>query len=156
MCTASKQEWTHIHAGARCMWGDKLGVPCDGHVDGFEEELFRRGRHGDEGGAVLHSARVHGGAEEVDTTVIWGAEGFEALVALLAVVEAWGEAVDREVGRDDEFGGSPDAGVDAVVGLDVAVDFADAEADVGPVWWGLAVGRGRGRGRGRRGVRRTN
>lgn len=118
------------------MRGDKLGVPCDGHVDGVEEELFGRGRHGDEGGAVLHSARVHGRAEEVDAAVIGGAEGLEALVALLAVVEAWGEAVDREVGGDDEFGGSPDAGVDAVVGLDVAVDFTDAEADVGPVWWG--------------------
>lgn len=52
----------------------------------------------------------------------------------MAVVEAWGEAVDGEEGGGDELGGSPDPGVDAVVGLDVAVDFADFEADVGPVW----------------------
>lgn len=42
--------------------------------------------------------------------------------------------MDGEEGGGDELGGCPGAGVDAVVGLDMAVDFADFEADVGPIW----------------------
>lgn len=159
---AAKQERSHVHAGARSMRGDKLCVQGDGHVDGARKEVFGRGGHGDEGGAVLHALGVQARAEHVDGAVIGGAEGLEALVALLAVVEARGEAVNGEEGGDDKLGGAPDAGVDAVVGLDVAVDFADAEADVGPVWggcqwvsvtWRGGNGRRRGGGnRGRRGI----
>lgn len=134
MCGAAKQDRTYIHAGAGRMWWDKLGVPCDGHVDGIDEETIGRGRHSDEGGAVVHAARVHVGAKEADAAVVGGAEGLEAFVALLAVVEARGEAVDREEGGDDELGRGPFACFDVVVRLDVTVDFADAEADVAPVW----------------------
>lgn len=164
LSAAAKQERPHVHASAGSVRGDKLRVQGDGHVDGASKEVFGRGGHGDKGGAVLHALGVQGRAKHVDGAVIGGAEGLEALVALLAIVEARGEAVDREEGGDDELGGAPDAGVDAVVGLDVAVDFADAEADVGPVWgcqWGVCwrgwrgyrgqrgeEGGGRGRGRG--------
>jgi hypothetical protein len=42
--------------------------------------------HADKGGRVLHSTGVHVRAEDGDGGVVWGAEGFEAFVALLAVV----------------------------------------------------------------------
>lgn len=57
--------------------------------------------------------------------------------------------MDGEEGGGDELGGCPGACVDAVVGLYVAVDFADFEADVGPVWWcesGSSCSRGGSRG----------
>lgn len=132
--TAAKQERPHVHAGAGGVRGDELGVPGDGHVDGAQEEVVGRGGHGDEGGAVLHAAGVQHGAEHADVAVVGGAEGLEALVALLAVVEPGREAVHREEGRDDEGGRRPGAGAGGVAALDVAVDLADTEADVGPVW----------------------
>lgn len=65
--------------------------------------------------------------------VVGGAEGFEALIGLLAVVEAWCHAVDAEEGVGDEGRGGPFSGCLGVVAFDVAVDFADFEADVVPV-----------------------
>lgn len=53
--------------------------------------------------------------------VIWCAEGFEAFVGLLTVVETWGHAVDFEEGVGDEFWGGPYSCFDAVMGFDVAV-----------------------------------
>ena len=72
---------------------------------------------------MLHAACIHAGAEDGDGRVVRGAEGFEAFVALLAVVEAWGHAVDAEVGRGDELGGGPLACLFRVGGFDVAVDW---------------------------------
>ena len=65
--------------------------------------------------------------------VVGGAESFEALIGLLAVVEAGGHAMDAEEGVGDEFWGGPLSGLLGVVAFDVAVYFADFEADVVPV-----------------------
>lgn len=72
---------------------------------------------------MLHTTGVHVRAEDGNGGVVGGAEGFEALVALLAVVEAWGHAVDAEVRGGDEGGGGPFAGLFGVGGFDVAVDW---------------------------------
>jgi hypothetical protein len=72
---------------------------------------------------VLHTTGVHVRTEDRNGRVVGSAEGFEAFVALLAVVEAWGHAVDAEVWGGDEGGGGPFAGLFGVGGLDVAVDW---------------------------------
>ena len=82
---------------------------------------------------MLHPLRILTRPEDVDALVVRGAEGLETLVALLAVVETGSHAVKAEEGVLDEFGGGPLAGWFGVGGLDVAVDFADFEADVVPV-----------------------
>lgn len=71
---------------------------------------------------MLHATCIHARAENGDGGVVWGAEGFEAFVTLLAVVEAWSHAVDAQVRRGDEFGGGPLACFFGVGGFDVAVD----------------------------------
>lgn len=73
-------------------------------------------------------------AEDVDCGVAGSSERFEAFVALLSVVEAWCHAVDAEEGVFDEGRFCPFSGCLGVVRFDVAVYFADAEADVVPVW----------------------
>jgi hypothetical protein len=49
---------------------------------------------------------VEVGAEDGDV-VVGGAEGFEAFVALLAVVEPWAEPVDCDVGVGYKLRGRP-------------------------------------------------
>ena len=86
---------------------------------------------------MLHALRVLVGPEDVYALVGGVAKGFQALVALHAVVEAGRHAVDAEVGVGDELGVGPFPCCLGVGGLDVAVYFADAEADVGPVCEGV-------------------
>jgi hypothetical protein len=81
---------------------------------------------------VLHAAGILGRAKDLDC-VAWGAEGLEALVGLLAVVEGGSHAVDAQEGVGDEGWGAPLTGFLGVVGFDVAVYFTDFEADVVPV-----------------------
>lgn len=54
-------------------------------------------------------------------TVSGGSEGFDSFVRLLAVVEARGHAVNREMGGADEGGRAPFGGFDAIVGFDMPV-----------------------------------
>lgn len=88
---------------------------------------------------MLHALSVLLRTEDSYSFVIGGAEGFEAFVALLAVVEAGGHAVDAEEGGGDEFGRGPLAGFLGVVGFDMAVDFTDAETDIVPVCCNVLV-----------------
>ena len=61
-------------------------------------------------------------------------EGLHALESLNAVIEARGHAVDGEVRGDDEARSGPGPAAGVREGrLDVAVDFADFEAYVGPI-----------------------
>lgn len=68
--------------------------------------------------------------EDSNGLVVGSARGFEAFVALHAVVQTWGHAVDAKEGVLDEFGRSPFAACEGVGGFDVAVD-----------WGGELVGR---------------
>ena len=79
-----------------------------------------------------HAGSILRRAEDGDA-VIGGPESFNAFVGLLAVVEGGGHAMEAEVGVCDEFGRGPLAGADGVVGFDVAVYFADSEADIIPI-----------------------
>lgn len=101
-------------------------------MDGFNEDVLRDLGNGDEVCGVLHAESVFGGAEDLDG-VVGGTEGLQALIGLLAVVEAGGHAVDAKEGVGDEFWGGPLSGLLGVVAFDVAVYFADFEADVVPV-----------------------
>ena len=112
--------------------GHVRGIEGDGGVDGFDEDVLRDLGDGDEVCGVLHAEGVFGGAEDLDC-VVWGAEGFEAFIGLLAVVKAGGHAVDAEEGVGDELGGGPLSGLLGVVAFDVAVYFADFETDIVPV-----------------------
>ncbi len=54
---------------------------------------------------------------------------------MLAVVEAWAEAADGDVGVDDDGGRGPFARGEVVPDFDVPRDFEiEAEAQFGPVW----------------------
>jgi hypothetical protein len=128
----SKDERADVHRCARLEGGHVRGVEGDGGVYGFDEDSLWDLGDGDEVRGVLHAEGVFGGAEDLDG-VVWGAEGLEALIGLLAVVEAGGHAVDAEEGVGDEFGGGPLSGLLGVVAFDVAVYFAEFEADVVPV-----------------------
>ena len=115
---------------------DEFGIQADGEVDALVEQVDGDFGDGDEFGRVLHALGVHGGAEDGDALVVRGPERFQAFVALLAVVEARGHAMDPQVGILDETGRGPFAGLVGEGRGDVAVDFADLEADVVPVWEG--------------------
>ena len=129
-----EEQGPDIHGRPRAVRGDKLRVQTHSQMDALPEQLNGDLRHRDKGGGMLHALRVLLGPEDVDGLVVRGAEGFEAFVALLAVVQTGRHAVQAEEGVLDEFGRGPLPGRFAVVGFDVAVDFADAEADVVPVW----------------------
>jgi len=98
------------------------GIHAHSELAGIEEEVCGDWGDGNVGGGVLHAFCVLVGAEDGDC-VVGGSEGFQAFVALLAVVEAWGHAVDAEEGVGDEGGGCPFSGLDAVVGFDMAGDW---------------------------------
>lgn len=129
----AEQQRPDVHGRAGAVRGHELGVQADGQVDALPEQLDGDLRHGDEGGRVLHALRVLPRPEDVDGAVVGGAEGLEALVALLAVVQAGRHAVQAQEGVLDELGRGPLSGGLGVVAFDVAVDLADAEADVVPV-----------------------
>ena len=75
---------------------------------------------------MLKPHRVAVGAEEGDATGVSGhSEGFEPFEDLLAVVEAWCQAVDTNVWVGDEFQGRPFASYFGVGAFDVAVDCKD-------------------------------
>lgn len=117
---------THVHGRARLVGRDELGVERDGGLDGGQEQVDGHGRDRDEGRRVLEARGVAVGAEDGDAVVARQAEGFEAFVGLLAVVEGGGHAVQADVGVGDEGRGGPDAGVDGVVRFDVAVYWGEA------------------------------
>ena len=103
----------------------------------FEEEGFGDRRDGDEGGGVCEAFGVVGGAED-GYAVVWAAEGLHALVGLLAVVERWSHAMETEVRVGYESRCGPDAGLDGVVALNVAVDCQDVSE--GQLWGRVIVG----------------
>lgn len=69
-----------------------------------------------------HALGVLAGPKDGEA-VFGSAEGFDAFVCLLAIVQAGGHAVDGEVWGAHEGWGAPLGGFDAVVTFDVAVDF---------------------------------
>lgn len=127
-----KDERANVHCGAGLEGGHESGVEGYCGVDGFDEDVLRYLGDGDEVCGVLHAEGVFGRAEDLDG-VVGGAEGLQALIGLLAVVEPGGHAVDAEEGVGDEIRGGPLSGLLGVVAFDVAVYFADFEADVIPV-----------------------
>ena len=102
------------------VWGHISGIKSDGEVHTAQEMRFRYRRDGDEGGGVGHTGRVLRGAEYGDA-VGRGAEGFDAFIGLLAVVEAGGHAMEAEVWVGHEDWRGPLGGGDRVVGFNVAV-----------------------------------
>lgn len=123
----------HVHGRARLMRGHELGVEPHGSAAGGDEEVLGDGGHRRDGGGVLHAGGVLVRAEDLEAGVAGGAEGLEALVGLLAVVEGGGHAVDADVGVGDELEGGPLARLLGPVGLDVAVDWG-LWLLVGEVW----------------------
>ena len=71
---------------------------------------------------MLHALGVHNGTEDVDGGIVRRSERLETLVTLLAVVETRRHAMDAQVGVLDELWRCPLAGLDGIVGFDVAVD----------------------------------
>lgn len=115
------------------VWWDIGRVQRYRKVNTLEEMFDRKWGYGDERGGVGHAGGILRGAEDGDA-VIGGAERLDAFVGLLAVVQGGSHAVEAEAGICDEFWSGPLAGVDGVVGFDVAVDFADSEADIVPIY----------------------
>ena len=81
---------------------DILCVRRDSSTDCIHEYDIRDRRDGYESRRVLHALRVAVGTEDGDAPVWMGgrrgvAEGFEAFIGLLTVVEGGGEAVERDV-----------------------------------------------------------
>jgi hypothetical protein len=99
---------------------------------------------------VLQTLCVAVGAEDGDAFVVGRAEGFEALVSLLAVVKSGSHAVDTHEGIGDEAKRSPFSCAFTVGRFNMAIDcrlsdtssstpevalltLADLEAHIGPV-----------------------
>jgi hypothetical protein len=95
---ATEQKRANVHGRPCAVGRNILGVQADGELDALLEVLDRDVGDGDGGGRVLHALGVLLGTEDVDGLVVGGAVGFQALVALLAVVEAGGHAVDSHEG----------------------------------------------------------
>ena len=119
---ASEQERSDVHGGTSAVRRDKLGIEADGELDAVPEVVGRDVRDGDGGGGVLHALGVLLGTEDVDRLVVGCAVGLQALVALLAIVETWGHAMDAHEGRLDELRSGPFAGLDGIGGFDMAID----------------------------------
>lgn len=94
----------------------------------LQEQLFGNWRDGNVRGRMHHASGILAGAEDGET-VLRGTEGFNALVGLLAIVQAGGHSVDREVRGADEGWRCPLGVLDAVVGFDVAIDFPTRSID---------------------------
>lgn len=119
-----------VHGGAGLVGWDELGVERDGGAAGGDKHVLGDGRHGRHGGRVLHAHRVLVGAEDLDGGVGRGAEGLEALVGLLAVVEGGRHAVDPDKGVAHKLEGRPLARLLGPVRLDMAVDYASGQGCV--------------------------
>lgn len=113
---------SHVHGGSRVVRWHPLGVEGDGGLASVDEEVDRHRRDGDALAAVLHAGGVAVGAEDLDGGVAGCAEGLEALVDLLTIVEGGRHAVEADEGVGDKLQGRPFAGLLGVVGLDVAID----------------------------------
>ena len=109
---AAEQKRTDVHGRSCAVRRDVLCVQADGELDALLEVLDRDVGDGDGGGRVLHTLGILLRTEDVDGLVVRGAVGFQALVALLAVVEAGCHAVDTHERRLDELRGGPFAGLD--------------------------------------------
>lgn len=114
------------------MWRHISRIQRHGQVYAFDEMLHRNRRYSDKRSGVGHSGGIFRGTEDGDA-VIRGTESFDAFERLLAVVQGGGHAMEAKIRVCDESWRGPLAGVDGVVGFDVAIDFADSEADVLPV-----------------------
>ena len=66
-----------------------------------EKQFLGHRRYGDERGGVDHALGVLAGPKDGEA-VFGGAEGFDAFVRLLAIVQARGHAVNGEVWGADE------------------------------------------------------
>ena len=117
----AEEEGPDVERGAGGVGRDEGGVEADGELDALEEARGGHGGDGDEGGGMGHAHGVRAGPEDGDA-VVGCAEGFDAFVRLLPVVEAGRHAVNGEVGGGDEFWGRPFAGGFGVVGLNVPLD----------------------------------
>ena len=104
------------------MGRDVLGVERHGGPHGVEEELLGHGGHADDGRGVLHALGVAVGPED-GYGVVGEAEGLEALVRLLAVVERRRHAVQAHVRVRHEPEGAPFPGRHGVGRFDMAVDY---------------------------------
>lgn len=113
---------SHVHGSSRVVRWHPLGVEGDGGLASVDEEVDWYRRDGDALAAVLHAGGVAVGAEDLDGGVAGCAEGLEALVNLLTIVEGGRHAVETDEGVGDELQGRPFAGLLGVVGLDVAID----------------------------------
>lgn len=71
---------------------------------------------------MRHPGGIQGRAEDVDL-ILRGAECFDAFICLLAIIESWGKAMNAKERILDELRFAPLAGLDAVVGLNMSIDF---------------------------------
>lgn len=99
-----------VHGGARLVRGHVLSIEGDGGLDSIDEEVVGDGRAGDELSRVLHAGGVAVRTEDLDVAR-GGAEGLEALIGCLAVVEGRGHSVDPDEGVRHELEGRPFPGL---------------------------------------------
>lgn len=119
-----------IHGRARLVGGHEARVERHGGLARLHEEVFRHGRHAHDLGRVLHAHGVLVRAEQRNLLVARQAEGLEALVGLLPVVEGRRHAVDADEGVRHILERRPLAGVHRVRRFDVAVDFGKSDGRV--------------------------
>lgn len=73
---------------------------------------------------MRHAPGVLTGAKD-GKAIFGGAESFDSFVRLLAIVQAGRHSVDREIRGADESWSCPFRGLNAVMGLDMAVHFGN-------------------------------
>lgn len=122
LCARAVDLRSHVHGSSRVVGWHPLGIEGDGRLAGVDKHVDWNRRDRDALGAVLHAGGIAVGAENLDGRVAGCAEGLEALVDLLAVVEGGCHAVDTDEGVGDELQGRPFPGLVGVAGLDVAID----------------------------------
>lgn len=118
--------WANIQRSTRLVRRDKAAVESDGGAASLDKHVDGDMGHGGNVGRVLQAHGVLVGAENGEAAVLAGhAEGLEALVGLLAVVEGGRHAMEAHIGVGDELERRPLASGLGVGRFDVSVDCAE-------------------------------
>lgn len=102
---------------------DVVGIDSDGGKTRPHKHIHRDGRHVEHTRRVLKTHPVAVRTEEGDATRISRhSKGLQSFKGLLAIVEAWCQAVDVHVRVGYDLQGRPFAGGLVVGGFDMAID----------------------------------
>lgn len=112
----------HVHGRTSVVRRYPFCIKRHSSAAGVYEHVDRHRRDRYELGAVLHTNCISVGAKDLDRLIAGGAECFEPLIGLLAVVEGGGHAMDADERVGNEFERRPLASLVRIMGLDVAID----------------------------------